>query len=137
MRTLTWRDRTRSAPLGLFGMLACVAIVELLLTRGEPDFLMAWQVLVRYQSDASRRKDVPKDSVLCFGESLVSYGVVPSILEKRLGRRTFNLAVAGGKFPSSYFLLRRSLEAGARPSALVIDVLPRQLEAGTSDQLQF
>ncbi len=127
MQAGTGKNRARSAPFGLLGMIACIAVVELFLTRGEVDLLQPIQLQWRFQSRASRRKDVPKDEVLCFGDSLVSYGVVPPILEERLGRRTFNYAVGGGQFPSNYFFLRRALESGAHPSALVIDVLPRQL----------
>jgi hypothetical protein len=68
--------------------------------------------------------------VLCFGDSLVKFAVVPRVLEARLGQGAYNLAVCGGQAPSSYFLLRRALEAGARPEAVVVDFMPHLLDHG-------
>jgi hypothetical protein len=47
--------------------------------------------------------------------------VLPRALERRLGAPAYNLAVAAGQAPSTFFLLRRALEAGARPSAVIVD----------------
>jgi hypothetical protein len=59
--------------------------------------------------------------ILCFGDSMVQLGVMPTILHDKTGMRAFNLAIQSGSAPSSYFLLRRALEAGARPSIIVVD----------------
>jgi hypothetical protein len=59
--------------------------------------------------------------ILCFGSSLVKYGVLPRLIEEATRRQAFNLAVCNGHMPSSYYLLRRALESGARPAALVVD----------------
>jgi hypothetical protein len=51
------------------------------------------------------------------------------VLEKRLGRRAVNAACEGGIAPLTYFLLKRALDAGARPTALLLDAFPTQLQA--------
>jgi hypothetical protein len=67
------------------------------------------------ESEAARSR------ILCLGSSLVELGVVPRVIEATTGKSTFNLAVCGGATPVSYFSLRRALEAGARPDAILMD----------------
>jgi len=59
--------------------------------------------------------------LLIFGDSLLKFGVIPDVLERGTGLKTFNLSVLGGQAASSYFLFRRAIEAGARPRAVVLD----------------
>ena len=59
--------------------------------------------------------------VICLGDSLIKLGILPRVLEDQLGHSAFNFAVLGGQAPSSYFLLRRVLEQGIRPRALLVD----------------
>jgi hypothetical protein len=59
--------------------------------------------------------------ILCVGDSLVKTGVVPAALEARLDRPTYNLATIGNPTPATYFLLKRALNAGARPRVLILD----------------
>jgi hypothetical protein len=61
---------------------------------------------------------------LCFGTSMVSGGVLPAVIERRTGLKTYNLAVAGGRPELSYHYLRRTLAAGNKPSAVLLDVHP-------------
>jgi hypothetical protein len=65
--------------------------------------------------------------ILGFGDSLLKQGLIPRILEERLGKRTYNLAVGGGLPVASYLLFRKALEAGARPSAVLVDFEPVML----------
>jgi hypothetical protein len=74
------------------------------------------------------RNEAPRSAVLVFGDSQAKLGVASTALEARLGRRCYNLALLRGQAPSSYFLLRRALEAGARPSAVVVDFEPYLLK---------
>ena len=55
------------------------------------------------------------------------------MLRERTGRRAFNLAVVGGSAPSSYFLLRRALKAGARVG--IVDIERPTSEHGTPIKL--
>jgi hypothetical protein len=80
----------------------------------------------RYKAVAATR-GAARAEVLCFGDSMVEFGVVPAAVEGGAGGRAYNLAVHAGHPAASYFLLRRVLGAGGRPRALVVDVMPQQL----------
>lgn len=59
--------------------------------------------------------------ILCFGDSLIKMGVSPAILENVLNQPVCNLAVPGSRPSSSFFILRRVLQTGAAPQALLVD----------------
>jgi hypothetical protein len=107
-------------PWGLIGMLALIGTIERCVIRGnlalaEPR-ATSWSHTARKLPRAARYADI-----LCFGDSMVKCGMLPSMLRERTGRAAYNLAVVGGSAPSSYFLLRRALNAGARPSTIVVN----------------
>ena len=104
-------------------MLALVALGEAIVGRVEPSIIGVEPWDWRRTGAASVSPEVQSAAVLCFGDSLVKLGVQPRVLEAGLGkgRRAYNLALCAGRAPSSYFLLRRALEAGAKPEALVVD----------------
>lgn len=108
------------APLGLLGALAFVACVERFVAKHDLDFTTAGPANWKYSAHEARRPAGP-GGVLCFGTSLIKYGVVSRLLERETGRPAFNLAVCNGHMPSSYYLLRRAIEAGASPAAVVVD----------------
>jgi len=110
----------RSWPLGLVGMLAMVVGVERWVVWHDLDFTTVWAA---DWSQAARgaSRSAPGCTLLCFGDSQVKYGVSPTALEASMGGRSHNLAVQASKAPAAYFLLRRALEAGARPDAIVVD----------------
>jgi hypothetical protein len=56
--------------------------------------------------------------------------VAPSLIEAGTGRSTYNLAVCASPSPTSYFLLKRALDAGAKPSAILVDFFPRLMQLG-------
>ncbi len=107
-------------PLGLLGMLALVAAVELTIQGRRLDFTTVWADDWRRTAEATAREARGRD-VLCFGDSLVKYGVLPRVIEAKTGLRSYNLAINAGTMPSAYFLLRRTLESGVRPRAIVAD----------------
>jgi hypothetical protein len=76
----------------------------------------SWRISGR---EAQRRG--PRAEVLCFGDSLLKHGLVPEVVERRFGRRAYNLAACAGQAPTSYFLLRRALRSGARPEIVLVD----------------
>ena len=59
--------------------------------------------------------------ILCFGTSLLKFGFVPTIVEQKTGHPSYNHAVMSGHTPSSYYLLKRSIESGAKPAAILLD----------------
>jgi hypothetical protein len=118
MRRIPFRAPCR-LPWGLLGMLALVATSEVLITRSALDFSTPAAECWRRAGRAATRAQDAK--ILCFGTSLTKTGILPRLIEARTGQRTTNLAVFSGPIPASYYLLRRALEAGARPSALIVD----------------
>ena len=109
-------------PSGLLGMLALVAVVELIIAGRHLDFTTIWAADWRRTAEAASRH-VKGREVLCFGDSLVKFAVLPRRIEAKTGLRSYNLAVNAGTMPSAYFLLRRALESGAKPKAIVADFL--------------
>ncbi len=107
-------------PLGLVGMLGLLALIELTLANRSLDFSGDAAFGWRWGAKAASR-EAPGSEILCFGDSLVKFGVAPRVVETRSGRTMWNLAVSGGCPANSYFLFRRALNAGARPSAVVLD----------------
>jgi hypothetical protein len=110
----------RRVPWGLVGMIGLVVAAERFVARNDADFTghAAWDWRLSRRAAGAV---APGCEVLCFGDSLVKYGVQPRVLQARLGRRAHSLALMGGAAPASYFLLRRALDRGARPAAVVVD----------------
>jgi hypothetical protein len=110
-------------------MLALLAAVEGTVARWDLHFRFSWTDDWKTAGRAARR-EATGGEVLCFGDSLIKFGAVPSILGRRLGGTTYNLAVCGGQPPACYMLLRRALAAGARPKAVVIGFAPHMIAHG-------
>lgn len=118
------RDRARQRrpgrlPIGLIGMLGLVLAVEGRLA-GRADRLTTYQALGARFAAARAGRDAPGCGVLGLGDSVMKFGFDPAEVERRLGLRAYNLAVPGTPPPLSFALLRRALEAGARPKAVVV-----------------
>src|SRR4051794_32154300 len=107
-------------PRGLLGMIGLVAVVEIFLAR-QPLVLRSPDSWTWNHSGREARRAARGCAVLAFGDSLMKCGIAPRVLEARLGRRVYNLAVGGGTAPASYFLLRQALDSGARPAAVLVD----------------
>jgi hypothetical protein len=101
-------------------MLALVACAERRVARHDARFATAdtaaWARVGSSVGEASRC------GVVCFGDSLIRFGVLPRVIEHRLGLPAYNLALPKGQAPADYFLLRRVLRAGGRPAAVVVDI---------------
>jgi hypothetical protein len=117
------RSWTR-APMGLIGKNALIVTVEAWIAKHEKaSFTTNVAASWSYSGREARRGAVGAD-VLCFGDSMVKFGLSPLVMEEKTGLAVFNLAPYGGPPSVSYLLLRRALEAGARPKALVVQVMP-------------
>ena len=115
------RDHRRgSVPVGLLGMIVLITTIELGVMRGNLDFMDSVSVSWKYTGKIVKRK-AKGNSILCFGDSMLKFGLMPQILTEGTGQKSYNLAVLSGSAPSSYYLLRRSLDTGARPSAVIVD----------------
>jgi hypothetical protein len=116
-------------------MLSLMLIIEVTLQQYSLDFLHSF-TYDWFMTGRAARSHANDCEILCFGDSLVKFGVVPRVLEQRLGRRAYNLAICGGQAPSSYFLLRRAIDSGARPKVVVIDFTPHLLGHGPKPNLR-
>ena len=121
-----WMRLFSRLPAGLVGMLALVAGVEAVINAFRADLAPVWAEDWRFSAWAAERQ-APGSDVLCFGDSLVKYEVLPRAIEAKTGLKAYNLAVNGGPIPSAYFLLKQALEAGARPKAIVADFVTLML----------
>src|SRR5947209_6511609 len=118
-------------PLGLLGMLALVVAVESFLARHTLDFTSI--IAAGYAYPARNCRATRPGEILCFGDSLMKFGVLPRVFETRLGTRTTNLAIPGGLPAASFFLFRRAVEAGARPSVVLVSFKPTILQGRPRD----
>jgi hypothetical protein len=109
-----------SIPWGLIGMLVLATAVETFIARDSLGLANHQSFNWRLAGTAARG-DEGRSDVLCLGDSMVKLGVLPRVLEERLGGSSYNLALFGGQAPSSFFVLRRALESGAKPRAVVVD----------------
>lgn len=123
------RTRRRPIPWGLLGTLALVLAVEGALASRALDLSRpeGWEWWLSGQ--ASRRQP-RRDAVLVFGSSMVKQGLIPRVVGRPLGRPAYNLALCAGPAPASYFLLRRALDSGCRPAAILVEFHPGGLTAG-------
>jgi hypothetical protein len=107
-------------------MLSFVAVIEAAFAAKDVEFtrfyIRDWRV-----SGAASMTEASGCRYLCFGDSLMKFGVIPNVFKDRLGGETYNLAVCDGQASSSYFLLRRALEAESVPRAVVVDFVPHLL----------
>ena len=116
----------RQVPAGLLGALVLILACEIHVDDHAIDYLSGTQWGYRIASRVASH-EATACQWLCFGDSLLKLGLAPKVVEAELGLRGYNLAVAGGQAPGTYFLLRRALEAGARPRAIVVDFFPSML----------
>lgn len=125
MRNLEgWKRLVASIPWGLVGMLAIVAGVERFIALNErrsfqESLPASWEQSARASTGAAVRNA----QILCFGDSMIKFGVAPLVLQEQTGLTAYNLAPFGGPPAASYFLLRRAIEAGASPRLIVADFM--------------
>ena len=115
--------RRAAAPWGFLGMLVLLVAVEWTLGTHDLDFTAPWDWDWRTTGKLAAKKQ-GKAEILLFGDSLVKFGVMPRVLHDRTGLTAYNFALHTGQTPSSYFMLRRVLEAGNHPKAIVLDLTP-------------
>jgi hypothetical protein len=110
----------RSLPGGFLGMLTLVVAIEWVAVRDNLDFMDNVATSWKYTGRVAARK-VRGKQILCFGDSLLKFGVLPKVVGEQAGRSAYSLSLQSGSAPASYFLLNRALRAGARPEAVVVD----------------
>lgn len=117
-------SRVARFPRGLVGMMAILAAVEAML--GSSD-VSGTTHLIDSWTDAramATSDQVRESAILCLGDSQIKQGLLPTVLGDRLGAPAYNLAVHGGQPAAAYMILRRALDAGARPRGVVVGFFP-------------
>lgn len=110
-------------PLGLVGMLALAIAAESFSERRGREVMTTAATNYRLVGE-SARTDAASAEILCFGDSLAKFGLVPRMLTAATGLSAYNLALIGGQPAASDAALKRVLDAGARPKAIVVDFKP-------------
>ncbi len=121
------RPRIRSRiPLGFVGMIAIIVGVESCVMKHDYDLttLVAsnWQI----EGKAPARHAAGHE-ILCFGDSMVKFGIQPRVLGASLGKSVYNFALYCGPPQTSYYMLQRAFDAGAKPAAVLVDFQPELL----------
>jgi hypothetical protein len=62
--------------------------------------------------------------VLIFGDSLVKHGLNARVFQDETGLKTYNLSVCACQSPANVVLLKRALNAGAKPKAVILEAAP-------------
>jgi hypothetical protein len=120
-------DDNRRRPYGVLGSLVLILAVESTVASHKLD-LTNTQRIEWIQSRKAATSEALACSVLSFGTSMTKMGLYPAVVERESGHKAYNLACCAGRLPGSYFLLRRALNAGARPEAIVLEVHPTYLD---------
>ena len=106
--------------MGLVGMIVLVSLIEAGLSRHPLRFADTASFNWRLAADDVAR-EASTVEVACFGDSLTKIGIVPEVIRARTGLKTYNFAMARAPAQASYFLLRRLLESGGKPKAILVD----------------
>jgi hypothetical protein len=109
--------------MGLLGMLALIVGVESLLMEHDYDFTTLIASNWRIEGQAPSRV-AAKNEILCFGDSMVKFGLQPKILGATIGKPSYNFGLYCGSPASSYYMLKRSFDSGSKPAAVVVDFQP-------------
>ena len=117
-------------------MLTLIALVEGWVGCHPIEFSNYMACSWRFAAEAARG-DGTRAEVLGLGDSLVKLGVQPPVLERRLGRSSYNLAVLGGQAPATYFLLRHVIESGGRPKVVIVDFHSNLLAASSISSVPY
>jgi hypothetical protein len=80
----------------------------------------------RFSAQAAE-SEVRDCQLLCLGDSLIKHGLAPGVMERTSGLKAANISAARASTVLTYCLLRRTLDSGARPLALIINAKPAVL----------
>lgn len=114
-------------PWGFLGVLPLFWAVEASVSRLDDSYLpvttRSWKFAYAAAANEARGRDV-----LYLGDSQAKMGLLPAIVTRENGLSGYNLAALRGMPASSYAILKRALDSGARPKAIVVDFNPGLLQ---------
>ena len=112
------------APVALLGMLALIAATEWTIgSRLDLDLIQPATLSWRIAREDAHSLALGAN-LLVLGDSLAKHGLLPTVIDPRIGGRSCNLAACAAQPTTSLVLLREALDAGARPDAIVVDFSP-------------
>jgi hypothetical protein len=117
-----WTFVTKS-PFGLVAMVLLVFMIERHIALSEHFLVDEGITRYKYVGRTVKEEAVCND-ILILGDSLAKQGLLPRLLEERTGRRAYNLGLHGCTPLYAEILLRQALDAGAKPSVVVIAFEP-------------
>ena len=126
----------RRCPRGVIAAVLSILFVESTLSRHDLELTRPEGINLRMARFAARTH-APGRDLLCLGSSMVQGGILPAVLDRHSGSKSYNLAVVAGTTSTSYYLLKEALNAGARPSAVVLDLHPVFILADNRDRNHF
>ncbi len=127
-RTGSRVDSRTAVPWGAVGAIAMILAVECFVSHQWLDLTDPVSLSWRFSAGMVRAEST-RCELLCLGDSLIKHGLIPRVIEEETGRRTTNLSAARAPALLTYFLLRRALEMGAQPEAIIINAKPAVLLA--------
>jgi hypothetical protein len=110
-------------------MIALIVAIECFVAHNWLDVSDPVSLSWRYSAISARTR-VGDEDLLLVGDSLIKHALIPSVMTEASGLRSANLGAARCPTLMTYFVLRRSLEAGARPRAIVFNAKPAVLIGG-------
>ncbi len=110
-------------------MLALLIGIESFVGRHWIDLTDPVSLSWRFSAQAAE-SEVRDCQLLCLGDSLVKHGLVPGVMERASGLKAANVSAARASTVLTYCLLRRALDSGADPVALIINAKPAVLLGG-------
>jgi hypothetical protein len=116
----------RRGPWGLLGAFCLILAIESTVAHHAHELTTPPRLEWR-ESRRAAGAEARNCQILGLGTSMTKLGFYPSVVERESGLRTYNLASCAGRLPGSYFLLRRVLDGGANPEAVVLEVHPSYL----------
>jgi hypothetical protein len=123
-------------PWGLLGMIGLVLGFETYIARHPAEFTdpsaYSWTL-----SEAATHSEARSAEILCLGDSLIKHGLLPEVIEDRLGRPTYSLAICAAPPTAQYYMLRHALDAGARPKTIIVDFNPGLLAGSPSFETRY
>lgn len=119
--------RLRGLPRGALAALLLIVVCEGMLRSIEREAFTTNSAASWRQTGRAAGREARRADVLCFGDSMIKFGVSPGVIEATTGLRGYNLAPYGGPPAASALLLERALESGAKPKAIVVDFMPHLL----------
>lgn len=107
-------------PTGLLGALVAIVVVEIGIGGTERDRADVLEMVWNDSGSAAKTQSAESE-ILFFGDSMIKHGLVPPVFESKQALRAYNLAMDGGPPAASEILLKRALDSGAKPRAVIVD----------------